>query len=206
MYSQITASIIKQFFSRKASFIDYGGGYGMFVRMMRDIGFDYYRQDLYCENLFSKFLDVTDSENADIGKFELLTAFEVFEHLENPMMEIEKMFEFSDNILFSTELQPDLEFKSPEDWPYIIPEIGQHIALFSKKSLDEIARIFKCNVYSNNTSLHLITKKKFIINPVKYAHYKHKILDVFLGRNFSNSTSLIQHDFDRVMQRLKSKK
>ncbi len=50
----------------------------MFVRLMRDNGFDFYRSDRQCENLFAKgfeaSLDVSPS-------YELLTAFEVFEHL-----------------------------------------------------------------------------------------------------------------------------
>lgn len=41
-------------------FIDYGGGYGMFDRLMRDKGFDFYRQDIHCQNLFAMHFDVTD--------------------------------------------------------------------------------------------------------------------------------------------------
>ncbi len=29
----------------KAKFVDYGGGYGLFVRLLRDVGYDFYRVD-----------------------------------------------------------------------------------------------------------------------------------------------------------------
>src|SRR6187551_714050 len=76
LYAQICRSIIKLFFSRKTKFLDYGGGYGMFVRLMRDKGFDFYRYDTYCKNMFAEGFD--DKGELD---YELITAFEVFEHL-----------------------------------------------------------------------------------------------------------------------------
>ena len=44
-------NIINTCFIKAKSMLDFGGGYGMFVRMMRDKGFDFYRQDIYCDNL-----------------------------------------------------------------------------------------------------------------------------------------------------------
>jgi hypothetical protein len=52
----IISTIIQLLFSKSKRFIDYGGGYGLFVRMMRDRGFDFYRQDIYCENLLPSIL------------------------------------------------------------------------------------------------------------------------------------------------------
>ena len=43
--SRVSSVLIYLFFNRKARFIDYGGGYGVFVRLMRDIGFNFYWQD-----------------------------------------------------------------------------------------------------------------------------------------------------------------
>jgi hypothetical protein len=204
MYSEITASLIKFMgMSSQSQFLDYGGGYGMFVRLMRDKGFNFYRQDLYCENLFSKYLDIDEPENSNKRKFSLLTSFEVFEHLDNPMAEIEKMFQYADNILFSTELQPtSTQFNKAEDWWYFAPETGQHIAFFSSESLKELGSKFNCHCYTNNGTLHLLTKNKFYINPVKFVSIKHNLLDKLLKRNFSNPKSLIQKDFKQVKQYL----
>src|SRR4051812_8242986 len=38
--SEITKSVISSFFKSNGRYIDYGAGYGLFVRLMRDKGFD----------------------------------------------------------------------------------------------------------------------------------------------------------------------
>src|SRR5688572_15218026 len=50
--------LILAFFNDRGKFLDYGGGYGMFVRLMRDAGLNFYLYDQYCENLFAKGFDV----------------------------------------------------------------------------------------------------------------------------------------------------
>lgn len=155
--------IIKIYFDYNAKFLDYAGGYGMFVRLMRDRGFDYYRQDIYCQNMFANKFDVTDLPNNP--KFELVTAFEVFEHLENPVEEIEKIFQYADTVLFSTELIPDEKIKSSDDWWYFSPETGQHIAFYTPESLRLLAEKFHCKFYSNNRNLHLFTRQDIAENP-----------------------------------------
>jgi hypothetical protein len=153
LFSGIVQAIIKNNFNINASFLDYGGGYGVFVRLMRDRGFDFFRFDTYCENVFAKGFD------GNKNVYELVTGFEVFEHLQDPLTELEKMLSHSESILFSTELQPtgttDLS-----KWWYVMPETGQHIALHTKKSLEIMAKKYNLNFYTNNSSLHLFTKKK----------------------------------------------
>ena len=90
-------------------------------------------------------------------KFELLTAFEVFEHLENPNSEIEKMLVLSDSIALSTELLPadlpDLK------WWYYGFDHGQHITFYSAKTFIYLAQNFNLNYY-NIDGIQLLTKKK----------------------------------------------
>lgn len=155
--------IINKNFNPYSKFIDYGGGYGVFVRIMRDLGYDYYRQDAYCENIFAQHFDIT---NQPITKYELLTAFEVFEHLKNPIEEITKMLELSDSILFSTEAIPSDNIKTIDDWWYFTPQTGQHIALYSIKSLEHIAQQLGCSFYTNGINLHLLSKQK-LYSPFK---------------------------------------
>src|ERR1051325_4405659 len=94
LLSKISKALILAFYNPNARFVDYGGGYGLFVRLMRDSGLDFYRFDKLCTNLFAKGLEATvESQHA----YELVTAFEVFEHLVQPLNEFEQMLRFSRN-------------------------------------------------------------------------------------------------------------
>lgn len=189
--AQQTEFIIKAFFNENADFIDYGGGYGVFVRMMRDKGFSFYRYDTYCENLFAKNFDIADRKQN--GHYELLTSFEVFEHLEDPLADIQKMLQYSRSILFSTELLPEHKIQKAEDWWYILPETGQHIAFYTKASLKIIADKFNLNYYTIDNNLHLFT-------PLKISSIKLKLLHNRFYRYFISKThkrkSLLQDDFN----------
>ncbi|MBD2125292.1 glycosyltransferase [Microcoleus sp. FACHB-1] len=162
-FSRITSELIFKIFAHEAKFLDYGGGYGLFVRMMRDMGFDFYWHDTFCPNLFALGFEV--GQNGDTY-YELVTAFEVFEHFVNPLPEIEKILKFSKNILFSTELLPDNNPK-PHEWWYYAPEEGQHISLYTNKALLFIAEKFSLNLYSKGSTLHLLTEKKLSASQIE---------------------------------------
>lgn len=191
----VVSTIIKLFFQSGAKFIDYGGGYGLFVRMMRDRGFDFYRQDIYCENLFAKHFDLSDLPAG--SKFDMLTAFEVFEHLPEPASEVEKMLSFSDTILFTTELQPT-DPNSLNNWWYFTPETGQHVSLYSLQSLHKLAERFNLHLLSHN-NLHLLSKVKR--NSLLY--------NMAFRRSFQKATgflkrrkSFLSADFDKVKAKI----
>lgn len=163
------AEIIEEWFLRgflnaDGKFLDFAGGYGLFVRLMRDRGFDYYRQDLFCENIFAEHFDLNNLPQNQY--FEAITAFEVFEHLEDPIDELRKMISYSDIIIFSTELQPSTD-QEIGSWWYLTPETGQHISLYSYASLEELAKLEKLYLYSNKRNLHILSKHKLSLNPFK---------------------------------------
>ncbi|WP_199249499.1 methyltransferase domain-containing protein [[Phormidium] sp. ETS-05] len=155
-FSEISSNLIGHLFNSDGNFLDYGGGYGLFVRRMRDLGFNFLWYDKYCENLFAVGFE---AENLKSSKYELVTAFEVFEHLIDPLEEIEKLLELSGNILFSTEVLPSSNPKPGEWWYYALEE-GQHIAIYTMQSLSVIAKKYNLNLYSNGF-LHLLTSKFF---------------------------------------------
>lgn len=157
MFSKICSNIIFTLFNSEGKFVDYGGGYGLFVRQMRDLGFDFYWNDKFCENIFAKGFE---AENAT-GEYELVTAFELFEHFVNPIEEIDKLLKFSNNILFSTELLPKSNTKPDEWWYYSLQE-GQHISLYTSKALSIVAERLGLKLYSNGTNLHLLTEKNIL--------------------------------------------
>lgn len=167
--SKITTSLIFLFFNKNEKFLDYAGGYGVFTRIMRDIGFDYYWDDPYTKNLLARGFEQKPNHN-----YELLTTFECFEHLDHPLEEIEKILSLSKNLIFSTELAPS-PLPKPDDWWYYGLEHGQHIAFYSKKSLELIAKKYGVNYY-NIGNLHLFSKNKIGFigrNFLKFKYAKH---------------------------------
>ena len=201
---QEVARIIDCCFPESKIMLDFAGGYGVLVRLMRDSGFNFYRQDLYCENIFAKGFDI---EDISIKRFDVVTAFEVFEHFENPIQEIEKIFSFSDTIIFSTDLIPD-ENNQLEDWWYISPEIGQHIAFYSKKTFQYIAKKYNKNYYYKEKNIHVITSKTFNKDQINYLFndsvQKNTIISKLKKKvNYSVSRkTLLWDDYDYIKHKL----
>ena len=190
MFSNAANNIIFNLFNHNAKFLDYGGGYGVFVRMMRDFGFDFYWHDKYCKNIFSQGFEA--DENSSYS-YELVTAFEVFEHFVKPLEDIQKIFKFSRNILFSTKLLPAKNPKPSEWWYYALDE-GQHISIYTSKALSIIAEKFNLNFYSNGDSLHLFTDKE-IQPPIfkSLSSYKEPEL---------KKPSLLQQDYEEALRKI----
>ncbi|QQS36348.1 MAG: class I SAM-dependent methyltransferase [Ignavibacteriales bacterium] len=190
-FSRVTSALIFFLFNKKLSFVDYAGGYGIFTRLMRDIGFDYFWMDPYCDNLTARGFEYKQEE---LKQIELLTAFEVFEHLQDPVKEISSMLKISKNIFFSTQLVSDPP-PTPDGWWYYGLEHGQHISFYSLKSLETIAKNFGLNFYSFK-GLHLMTDKrinfliyKTIINLSNFGLF-HLIKKLMPSRTWDDHLSL----------------
>jgi glycosyltransferase involved in cell wall biosynthesis len=196
MFSSLASKLIFNLFNHEAKFLDYGGGYGLFVRLMRDNGFDFYWIDQFCENIFAKGFEFLERQDNQILNLEMITAFEVVEHLVNPVNEIREILKYSRNFLFSTELLPDVGYHPDEWWYYSLDE-GQHISLYTEKSLAIIAEKLNLNFYSNGSSLHLFTEKELPNN-------------VFLQLTNTdlkkvNKKSLLQDDYIKAVHKLNTK-
>jgi hypothetical protein len=161
MLSKKIAPLICLFFNARSQFLDYSGGYGLLVRLMRDKGFDFHWQDAYCQNLFARGFE----RPANKKTYELVTCIEAFEHFPNPAEEIQKLFECCDHILFTTEILPLPPPPIPQWW-YYSGEHGQHISFYSMKTLRHLSQKFQCHLYSDGRSLHLFSKKA--INPTLF--------------------------------------
>ncbi len=195
-FSKITKTLISIFFNTNGSFLDYGGGYGLSVRLMRDSGFDFYHYDKFCPNLFAKGFDASANK---VNAFALLTAFEIFEHLVQPIDDIEKMLSFSKNILFSTLLLPQ-KVPKPESWWYYALDTGQHITLYSFDTLNFLAHKFGLHLHTNGINLHLFTEKK-ISKLIFYFVSKYKIA-LFLNL-FYRKKALIEGDYKKIAGKIK---
>lgn len=140
-------------FGRNKNFLDFGAGTGLFVRAMRDVGFNFYYFDKYPSNIFAKGLEHTNE------RIDLVTSFETFEHFNRPLEEIEKLLKYSDSILFSTLLH-QRDIVPEKDWWYYGFEHGQHISFYSIKTLEYLAEKYKLRILSDGKGSHLLTRKK----------------------------------------------
>lgn len=140
-------------FGKDETYLDYGGGYGILTRLMRDYGLDFLWDDHYTENLFANGFEYKQE------KIKAQTCFECFEHLPDPLAEIEKMLAISKNIFFSTVLLPD-NVPPTEDWEYYGLNHGQHVAFYSKKTLGIIAEKYGLHYSTDGVNLHLFSEKK----------------------------------------------
>lgn len=156
-YSVFVSVIISLLLDSQAKYLDYAGGYGIFTRLMRDLGYDFYWQDIYTTNLVARGFEY----QPDMGELKALTAFETFEHFVTPMPEMEKMLEMSDTIIFSTNMRPEL-VPDPEEWWYYGREHGQHTALYTVNTLKFIAQKFGLTLYTNGGDFHMFSKEKLL--------------------------------------------
>lgn len=154
--SQQVAAVIYFLFDKEARFLDYAGGYGIFTRLMRDIGFDFYWDDPHTQNLLARGFEYSGPD----GDIELVTAFECIEHFVDPLAEFERLLSLSSSILLSTEPIADNP-PPPEEWWYYALGHGQHVSFYSEKTLRFLADKFSLNYYGAGTNLFLLSSKQF---------------------------------------------
>jgi hypothetical protein len=131
--------------------LDVGGGFGILVRMLRDIGIDAHWRDKHCANLLAKGFE------GDRGPYDLATAFEVVEHLEHPLEELRSLIATAPAVLISTELAPPVGALTASWW-YLVPEYGQHIGFLRESTLAWIARELGCHYATDGLSVHLLVR------------------------------------------------
>ena len=147
-----TSVVLYSFFNHHGQFMDYGGGTGLFVRLMRDNGYQFYWNDPFTTNIFARGYECDFSLPRS---FEAVTSFECFEHFVDPHAEIKKMLSIAPAIIFSTETFPE-GTPSPEKWQYYYFSHGQHISLYSLKSLQVLAQEYHLHLLTNKKSFHVL--------------------------------------------------
>ena len=141
--------------SRSSPVVDYAGGHGFLVRLLRDIGVDAFWSDPYCENLVARGFEFENKNKA-----ELVTAFESFEHFLDPFDEMTKLLDIAPNILLTTNIIADPAPK-PADWWYYGLDHGQHIGFYRLRTLQYLANKFNLYLISDGACRHFFSKKKY---------------------------------------------
>ena len=119
------------FCKEKIRHLDYGGGSGLLSKTLRENG--------WTSETFDPFVD-REKLIDDLGQFDFITAFEVFEHVPDVgalVDNLKKLCKPEGVILFSTILSDGNIFRSQKlTWWYASPRNG-HISIFSRKSLEQ---------------------------------------------------------------------
>ena len=114
--------------------MDMGGGDGLLCRLLRDTGLNCHVRDRYAQPTYAQGFDCPDFDVPD-----MVTAFEVFEHLPDPAVDLVEFFAGRPRVvLASTELYNG---QGP-DWWYISAESGQHIFFYSRQALASVGAGF----------------------------------------------------------------
>lgn len=153
--ARITSVMVLCLLHKEARCLDYAGGYGIFTRRMRDIGFDFYWYDKYTQNLMARGFEYSP----DLGPVQLVTSFESVEHFVDPVEEVRKMSAISTNILFTNMVLPK-PVPRPGEWWYYGLDDGQHISFYSLDTLNYIAGELGLRFRTNGRNLHLFTASK----------------------------------------------
>jgi Methyltransferase domain len=184
----------------KGRFLDVAGGYGLLTRLMRDKGFDCYTTDKYCQNLFAKGFEPDPHFVADV-----LFAFEVLEHIEEPLQFLGDLFNQYGcrTIIFST-----VTFSYPvpsKDWWYYMFETGQHVTFYQPRTLSLLAKQLDCKYYKLAADLHIVTEVDIprISRMVLSSRYFRKLYSIYVGRK-RKGQSKTWDDHLNIVEHLKS--
>jgi len=137
-------------FFRVRTILDFGGGDGLLCRLLRDRGLDAYTVDDYATATYASLF-----KGGLENHYDLITAFEVFEHLPHPANELARLFESKPRLVIAS-----TEIYSGQDasWWYLAPGQGQHVFFYSAKALRLLAQRYQYSYYEIN-GRHLFSRQ-----------------------------------------------
>ncbi|MEQ8208711.1 MAG: class I SAM-dependent methyltransferase [Lacipirellulaceae bacterium] len=158
-----------------AKLLDWGAGDGLLVRLLRDVGIDAYYRDPLATNNYANGFEADGVE----GTFDVVTAFEVWEHLPNPAGEIANSLSEQPKLyIASTEI-----FSGQDDsWQYLNLMTGRHVFFYSEEAVRFIAE-------SHGYAYKIAAGKRIML-------YKPEFTD----RQVSRATRLLSKGNSRLQQ------
>lgn len=193
--SDITALVLRTEGLRDGTFLDWAGGYGTLTRLMRDRGFDFSHMDPMAQNVFARGHELT---HIDSAYFDLVTSFEVLEHLEHPVEDLQPVASSTNFLLATTHLIPD-PAPLPSEWWYYTLGSGQHITLYSRVGLSKLAHRLGFDGVISSSFLHLFFRGR--VSPLTRSLIQRPSVACGLGRLFSfpdRHHSLLELDLSNV--------
>lgn len=172
--ADITSLLIALAFKDAQRFLDFGGGSGLLVRLMRDQGFDFRLLDKYCANVFAAGFEAQPGE-----RFDLVTCMEVAEHLMDPLPTFLELGALAPAIVIGTDLLPG-SANRPGEWWYYTPETGQHVSFYTEGALRVIAERLTVHLATDGESLH-------VLSPTPVSNRLLRMISSRQGRSFARA-------------------
>jgi len=141
------------------SLLDYGSGLGLMADILEQKGF----------GSVANYDPFSSTQRPD-HQFNMVTCFEVFEHVQDPMALVKDINDFlsvDGALLFSTLFCPQQAVNEGlHNWWYCAPRNG-HISFYTHAALTELAGRFGLHVHNFNDSLHAMFRPEMVANWLK---------------------------------------
>jgi len=175
-------------------FLDWGGGYGLLARIMRDRGVDFISHDIYTRPLFVQPYQIEENDF-----FGLITMSEVALHLTDPVPIFADILKFTNTLVFTAVIAPDV---IPNDWWYLMPDTGQHVAIYHKETLQALAHKLGVHLTSDGRYFHVLHRERLNLKSrlvIKFRAFAFGLVWLntavrFIKRGLGKSSSLTSGD------------
>jgi len=140
----IVISYIKEQLDPKGFYLDYGcARNAYFVEIMRKYCFKFVGYD--------KYEKVLDQYKGKLSRqFEMITSWEVFEHLPNPKEVVSEMLQYTNVIMIGTQ-RVQLNNPPKLNWNYFSRPSGRHISFYTMESFGILGKEFGLKVEKKDT-------------------------------------------------------
>lgn len=159
--------------SNSDAILDWGGGNGMLVRLLRNMGVDSYLLDAYVKNYYA-----VGYEHKDGRKYKMITAFQVLEHFNEPAKELNDILKLEPQYFLIT---TGLYTSQGPNWEYL-NAYGRHIFIYSDKARRYIAHRHGYHIITlgDTTLLYKEHLSRFQVRLIKilFSGRLNKLLDV----------------------------
>ena len=147
--AEVVHAVCRAQWGRETLGIDYGGGNGALAKRLSATGLRFLTHDPY---------GASDDTSGLVGRFNVLTSFEVLEHTIDPHQTFDDLLRFGADrfiVIASTQCADGLvDEKSRLNWNYVAPRNG-HVTVYSHRTLAELARRHQLDHLSVSRGLHL---------------------------------------------------